>query len=214
LEKRALMRHNVPAMMRVIPVRVLVIDDDPAVCRKVAGWLRDAACDAVTFTDPVEGVAHARRAPPQVALVDLRLADTDGASVIAELRCAAESIRVIAMSAFPAAPQVIAAMRAGARDLLEKPIQQASLLEAVERQLAEAGVGVRTEEEFNQRLGARVRTVRTRADRTLAQIAELCGLTAAQLSEIELGKSGTSVWTLARICSALQTPFDRLLAGL
>jgi len=118
------------------------------------------------------------------------------------------------MSAFPDVPQVVAAMRAGARDLLEKPIQQPALLEAVERQLTELGLGIRSEPEFNRRLGARLRAVRTHAQRTLPEVAEASGLTVSRLSQIELGKTGTTLWALARICSALQTPLDKLLADL
>lgn len=201
-------------MMRIIPVRALVIDDEEAVCRRVGAWLREAACDVVTFTDPNQGLAHARQAPCQVALVDLRLAHADGLEVIARLRQAAPSTRVVAMCAFPEPRQVIAAVRAGARDLLEKPVQRETLLEALERQLAEIGLTARCEDEFNRRLGARIRAVRTQAERTLADVADKCGLTAAQLSQIELGKSGTTAWGLARICGALQTPMAELLRGL
>lgn len=201
-------------MMRIIPVRALIIDDEEAVGRRIAVWLREAAYDVVTFSAPAAGLEHAARAPCQVGLVDLRLAGADGTEIIAALRNAAPQMRIIAMSAFPETRQVIAAMRAGARDLLEKPIQRPALLEAVERQLAEVGVYARSEDEFNRRLGARVRAVRTEAKKTLADVAADCGLTVAQLSQIELGKSATSTWGLARIGSALQTPLERLLADL
>ena len=208
------MRDNGCAMMRLIPVRVLVIDDDDAVCRKAGGWLREAACDVVTFTSATEALAHAARAAGQVAFVDLHLAGADGVEVIATLRQSAPHMRVVALCAFPDPRQIIAAVRAGARDLLEKPIQREALLAALERQLAEVGVSVRSEEEFNRRLGARLRAVRTQAERTQADVAAECGVTVAQLSQIELGKSGTSTWGLARIAAALKTPLGELLAEL
>lgn len=208
------MRDNAAAMMRTIPVRVLVIDDDEAVGRRLGGWLREAGFDVTTFTRPGEGLAHAARAPGPVALVDLHLAGADGLETIASLRVVAPQTRVIALSAFPDVPQVVAAVRAGARDLLEKPIQRESLLAALDRQLAETGLHIRDEEDFNRRLGARLRTVRTERELTLGDVAERCGLTAAQLSQIELGKSATSTWSLARIAAALETPLDRLLASL
>ena len=167
-----------------------------------------------TFTEPAPGLEHAARAPCQVGLVDLRLAGADGLELIAAVRAAAPAMRLIAMSAFPDAHQVIAALRAGACDLLEKPVQRKALLEALERQLAETGITVRSEHEFNRRLGARIRAVRTQAELTLTDVAAQCGLTIAQLSQIELGKSATSSWTLARIGSALRTPLPKLLTGL
>lgn len=201
-------------MMRIIPVRILVIDDDDRVCRKVGAWLREWACDVLTYTNPAEGLAQAGRVPCHAGLVDLRLAGTDGVDVIATLRKIAPPMRVIAMSAFPDAAQVVAAMRAGARDLLEKPVQQPALQQALERQLAEVGITVRSEEEFNRRLGARIRAVRTRSEQTLAEVAGQCGLTAAQLSQIELGKSATTTWALGRICSALETPLGKFFHDL
>jgi DNA-binding NtrC family response regulator len=198
-------------MMHLIPVRALVIDDDDSVCRKVAGWLTEAAVDVVTFTDAAAGLGHAQNTFSRIALVDLRLPDADALEVIANLRRASPRSRIIAMTAFPEVAQVIAAIRAGARDILEKPIRPAALLAAIERQLGEVGVSVRSEEEYNRRLGTRIRAVRAEANLTLNDIASASGLTAAQLSHIELGKTATSTWTLARICSALNTPLSTLL---
>lgn len=200
-------------MLRTIPVRVLVIDDDESVCRKLGTWLREAGCDVVTLTDPVAGLDHAKRAPVPVAFVDLRLGTADGTEVVSRLRTVSPNVRVIALSAFPDVHQVISAVRAGARDLLDKPIQREALLTALDRQLVELGLHIRTEEEFNRRLGARLRAVRTQAELTLADVADKCGLTVAQLSHIELGKSATTTWSLARICGALNTPLDKMLSG-
>jgi DNA-binding NtrC family response regulator len=211
--KRAAPPQNA-RMMRVIPVRALIIDDDESVCRRLGDWLREAAYDVVTFTAADVGLAHTARAPAQIALVDLRMADQDGIGVVAALHEAAPKMRIIAMSAFPEPQQIIAAMRAGARDLLEKPIQRAPLLETLERQLAHGGIQIRSEQEFHRRLGARIRSLRMQSDRSLAEVASACGFTAAQLSQIELGRSGTSAWALARICGALEIPLDRLLGQL
>lgn len=203
-----------PIMLRTVPVRVLLIDDDPGVCRHAGQWLRAASYDAVTFTDPEEGLAHAAETTWLIALVDLRLNNIDGTEVLAKLHTLRPATRLIAITAFPDVAHVIAAMRTGARDLLEKPLQEASLLAAVGRQVIEAGIGMRNEQEFNQRLGARLRALRTQAERTLNDVADEAGLTAAQLSQIELGKSATSTWTLARLCSTLRVPLSRFWHGL
>jgi FixJ family two-component response regulator len=198
--------------MLLIPVRVLVIDDDDAVCRRLGSWLREAGCDAVTFTSAVEGLAHIARAACQVAYVDLRLAEGDGVAVIAALAKLPAPPRIVALGAFPDARQVIAAMRAGAADLLEKPVQREPLLAALEQQLAAAGLFPRSEEEFNRRLGARLRSLRAARERTLADVAGECGMTASQLSQIELGKCTATSWALARICGALRIPLQRAFA--
>ncbi len=198
-------------MMHLIPVRALVIDDDESVCRKLAGWLTEATVDVVTFTDAAAGLQHARNAFARIGLIDLRLPDVDSLELIEQLRRISPRTRVIGMTAFPDVAQVIAAVRAGARDILEKPIQLPAVLAAIERQLGESGTCVRSEDEYNRRLGSRIRAVRAEANLTLSEIAAASGLTAAQLSHIELGKTATSTWTLARICSALNRPLTAIL---
>ncbi|MFH1747994.1 MAG: response regulator [Planctomycetota bacterium] len=201
-------------MMRLVPVHVLVIDDDDAVCRKVGAWLSEAGYNVATFTDPAAGRAHAEKVASRVALLDLRLPGVEGAELIETFRDSFPRTRVLVLAAFPEPAELIAAVRAGARDVLEKPVQQATLLAALERQVVDLGIGVRSEEEFNQRLGARLRALRGAADRTLGDVADAGGLSSAQLSHIELGKTGTSTWSLARICGALGKPLAELLEDL
>jgi DNA-binding XRE family transcriptional regulator len=99
-------------------------------------------------------------------------------------------------------------------DLLEKPLQEPLVAAAVERQLAALGVAARSEEDFNRRLGARIRALRVHAQRTLAEVADEIGLSTAQMSQIELGKTSTTNWNLARICAALNTRLDSFYEGL
>jgi DNA-binding NtrC family response regulator len=197
--------------MKIIPVRVLVLDDDESVCRRVSTLLNEAAYDVVTFTDAAEALAQAPALRCQVVMVDLRMPGHDEAELIRRLQAAVPQALLIGMAAFPELPQVLAAIRAGARDVLEKPIQAEPLFATLERLLAETGVVARREADYNRWLGGRLRAARSAGNLTLQDVAELAGLTSAQLSQIELGKTGTSVWTLARIASALRKSLPELL---
>lgn len=203
-------RSKMPTMAARIRIRVLIVDDEDAVCRRLRGWLEPRLFEVSTFQRGEEAIAYAARVPHEIALVDLRMSGMDGVQVIHALRGARPQTIAVAMAAFPEAPQVLAAVRAGAADLLEKPVQEPALLRLIDAQLARAGVVARDEAEFNRRLGQRVRLARQSADRTLEQVAEACGVSAAQISQIELGKTATTTWTLARICAALHVPLDRL----
>jgi DNA-binding NtrC family response regulator len=204
------MADNATIMRDRIRVRTLVIDDDETVCRRVSGWLDAQGHEVATFTDPRAGVEYAGRDACDLALVDLRLPDGDGVEVIERLHEVSPPTRVVAMSAFPQADQVRRAIRAGARDLIEKPIQRLMLLRALQRQLTEIGIPARTEAQFNERLGARLRRLREEARRTQRELAESVGITPAQLSQIELGKTATTTWTLARISGALKVPLAQV----
>ena len=197
-----------------INVRALVIDDDDATCRRISDWLEAESFDVAAFTDPSLGVLHASRHGCDVALVDLRMPNVSGPDVIAMVCRNSPQARVLAMTAFPENDQILKAREAGARDLIEKPIQAPQLFEALARQLSELGISSRTEVDFNRKLGARLREIRQGADKTQSDIAHAAGITPAQLSQIELGKTATSTWTLARICNALRINLSSLFQGL
>jgi FixJ family two-component response regulator len=187
-------------------IRILILDDESAVARRLRDTLDHAGYDAVSFTDADEALVNAARVSYAVALVDLRMPGRDGAEIIAELRQLSWAPSCIAMTAFPEVPQLVAAMRGGAADLLTKPIQDANLIEVVERALARHGVVASSETDFNTRLGRRLRNLRQQRDRTIQDVAVESGISPAQLSQIELGRNATTTWTLARICAALRVP--------
>lgn len=201
-------------MEKTIPIRAYVIDDDESVCKRLHDWLLEERFQVLTFTNPGAAVEHAAQTPCELALVDLRMPEVDGVDVIASLCRAAPTVRVIAMTAFPEPEQVDRAMRYGARDLLEKPIERQALLQRMNRQLAEIGVPERLERQFNRRLGARLRALRTESNRSQQDLALMANITAAQLSQIERGKTATTTWTLARLCGALRVPLDTFFARL
>jgi FixJ family two-component response regulator len=204
------MPDNAAVMKARIRVCTLLIDDDETVRRRVSGWLDAEGYEVAAFTDPQAGLEHAERDPCELALVDLRMPDVDGVDVITRLREASPMTRVVAVSAFPQPDQVRRAVRAGARDLIEKPMQRSALLRALQRQLEEIGIPARTEAQLNERLGARLRQLREQARRTQRELAASVGITPAQLSQIELGKTATTTWTLARIGAALKVPLNVL----
>lgn len=193
-------------MKRCIAVRTLVIDDDESVCRRLVGWLNDASYEVSWHIRTEEALAEAVRRPPTLALVDLRLPDADGLEVVSRVASGGPTVRVIGMSAFPDEGLVRSAFAAGARDVLCKPIQQSDLLHALERQLIDLGLCYRTETEFNQRLGARLRGLRVGLRRSVTEVAKSSGISTAQLSQIERGRNAASTWTLARISHTLNVP--------
>ena len=201
-------------MKSKITTRTLVIDDDPGVCRSVAVWLSEADHDVTTFTDPQAGLAFGLENPCHVALIDLRMPAVDGTELIQTLSREAPDVRVVAMTAFPESDQVENAFRSGARELIEKPIEPELLRTTVDRQLAELGIAGNTQTQFQLRLGQRLRELRTERKLTLQDVAKSAAITPAQLSQIELGRNGTSAWTLARIAGVLRCPLRVLFEGI
>src|SRR3989304_3477911 len=87
------------------------------------------------------GGAAARAAAVDVVLLDLRLPDRDGISVLKELKAALPEVRVLILTAYPTSESAIEALRHGADDFLLKPFRSEEGLHAVRRACAARGGG-------------------------------------------------------------------------
>lgn len=67
---------------------------------------------------------------------------------------------------------------------------------------------------YYRAIGQRIRQLRHGQKVTLRWLALRANLTAAQISQVELGKNAASVWALARIARALGVGLAELLSGL
>ncbi len=111
---------------------VMVVDDHPIWRDAVARDLADDGFDVVATAD---GVASARRRAgavrPDVVLMDMRLADGDGAEATAAVLEVSPGSRVLVLSASGERDDVLQAVKAGATGYLVKSASRTELAEAV-----------------------------------------------------------------------------------
>jgi len=67
---------------------------------------------------------------------------------------------------------------------------------------------------LNKTIGKRVRKERQGKELTIREVADHTGLTASQLSQVELGKNAASIAALVRIAKALRVRPAHLLSDL
>ena len=109
-------------------VRVLVVDDDPAVLDSLERALRieGYAVDAVAAG--FEALDHQRSDPADAVVLDLRLPDLDGLEVCRRLRADGNRTAVLMLTARDAVGERVAGLDAGADDYLVKPFALDELL--------------------------------------------------------------------------------------
>ena len=114
---------------------VLVCDDDPSVRRVVAGLLAQRGYRTVPAASGAEAVELAARERPDVILLDLLMPDMSGWATAAALKERPETreIPIVVASALPAEGEEPVP---GTDVRVEKPFDEASLFEALERALA------------------------------------------------------------------------------
>jgi len=195
-------------------IKVMVVDDDPSVCKTVGLLLEDHGYRPRTFTDGEKALQAADEESCQVALVDLRMPKIDGVDLVGRLKEIDPRMAVIVMTAYPDLDSATETMRRGASDYISKPFKQDELIAAVERACQKLGLIYTSEQELNKLIGQRIRAERLRQNLTLRQLSDRTDLTTSQLSQVELGKNAASIWALARISNALGLRLSVVLSGL
>jgi DNA-binding NtrC family response regulator len=195
-------------------IKVMVVDDDPAICKTVELLLQEHGYAPRTYTDPEEAIETAKKESFQIALVDLRMPVMDGVDVVEKIKDIDEDTSCIVMTAYPDLDSATETMRRGSCDYIAKPFKKEDLVAAVDRACQRMGIIYTNETELNRLIGQRIRQQRLSRNLTLRQLSDRTDLTTSQLSQVELGKNAASIWALARISNSFGLQVSELLNGL
>lgn len=119
-------------------VRLLVVDDHPVVRQGLRTFLETRSDFEVVGEagDGETAVAEAARLRPDVILMDLAMPGVDGLEAIGRIRVADPAARILVLTSFASADQVLPALRAGAAGYLLKdaaPAEVEAAIRAVHR---------------------------------------------------------------------------------
>lgn len=152
-------------------VRLLVVDDDVAIARQLAGGLAAAGFQVVTANDAEAAIRQSALTPPDVAIVDLGMPDVAGFAVIRHLKqMQGPAVHVIVLTGQDDEPSRTEAFDAGTDDYVLKPIGMAEIRRRV-------SAAVR-----NQRAYVQVRLEKEAAERRLVYGQEASALLAHDLN--------------------------------
>jgi DNA-binding NtrC family response regulator len=113
--------------------RILVIDDEPAVCRSCARMLRAEGCKVDTREDPQRGLEAAVAGNYDVILLDLIMPGLHGLELLKTLRSSGVPAEVIIITGHATIQTAVDAMREGAADYVCKPFSPGELKVVLER---------------------------------------------------------------------------------
>lgn len=108
---------------------LLVIDDEPFVRDSLTAYLEESGYQVFGAGDVREGLELFNRLQPDVVLLDLKMPDGGGLSLLKELDQHPADTPVIVISGTGVISDVVQALRYGASDYLTKPIADMEVLE-------------------------------------------------------------------------------------
>lgn len=114
---------------------VFIVDDEQDMRAALVRLFRTAEIEAVPFADPESFLAAVRPDWTGCILLDVRMPGMDGLTVQAQLRARSIALPIVFLTGAADVPIAVRAMHAGAADFLEKPFDNATLVQCVRRAL-------------------------------------------------------------------------------
>ncbi len=100
---------------------VLIVDDDKPFANRLSRAMESRGFDVRVAETVQDGLAMIKSAPPNYAVVDMRLGDGNGLDVIALLKSLKPDARAIVLTGYGNIATAVTAVKLGAVDYLAKP---------------------------------------------------------------------------------------------
>ncbi len=180
--------------------KILVIDDDRSICESLELYLSEEGYEVHTALTGTDGLNRFVKVQPDLVILDIRLPDIDGFTVLEELREDDEDVKVIMITAFHDMDTTIRAMKAGAFDYIHKPINidelEVSLQKALKTLETEKKIdGLLTEPSRDYKVGDIIGSTRAMRDifKTIGVVSQ------SRATVLIQGESGTGKELIAKV---------------
>jgi len=115
------------------PIKVAVIDDDAPMRTALVRLIKSASIEATAFSSAREFLDDPVHRQVDCAVTDMRMPDVDGLKLQEELNKTLPHLSIVFITGHGNVPMSVEAMKGGAVDFLEKPVDGEALLAAIHR---------------------------------------------------------------------------------
>jgi DNA-binding NtrC family response regulator len=199
--------------IEVPSVRILIVDDDKAICDFMQSLLEKDGFVVKTLSDPTLVEDEVRQGDYHVLILDLMMPKLDGIEVLKKVRAIDSDIAVVIFTAHPNLDSAVASMKLDAVDYIKKPFNVDEFREVLARVMKKKGLARTPEEQLHKIIGDTIRTMRKEKELTLKQMSRRTGLSISLLSQIERAESSPSISSLYKIAIALDSKIQDLFGN-
>jgi DNA-binding NtrC family response regulator len=189
---------------------ILLVEDKDSLRRVLRLTLENAGYTVAEAVDARAALNEIATSRHRLVLTDLRMPNGSGLDVLRAARSADPDVPVIVMTAFGSIDEAVQAMKDGAHDFLQKPVDSNHLLLLVERALEQASLrteNVLLREEWSRRYG--FPRIIGEADVVKRTGAETQRVAQTEATVLLLGESGTGKELFARAVHHLSPRRDK-----
>ena len=192
---------------------ILVIDDDASIVETLDLYLTEEGYNVRTALTGTDGLNKYVQEPSDVVILDIRLPDVDGFSVLEDLKEENENAKVIMITAFHDMETTINAMKGGAFDYIHKPVNVDELDLAIKKALKSLEMekkidGLLMEPSRNFRVGDIIGT-----GNEMREIFKTIGIVSKSRTTVLIqGESGTGKELIAKVIHNNTSPDEPFIA--
>jgi two-component system response regulator FixJ len=110
---------------------ILIIDDDAAVCSSLTSVLATYGFEAKSFTTARSAIEKLPDIACDCVVLDVRMPDMDGLTALKLIQSTATHLPVIMITGHADVPMAVQAMKLGAADFIEKPVDDEELVGSI-----------------------------------------------------------------------------------
>lgn len=118
--------------------RILILDDEQPLLQSLSMELKRGGHECLLAETGQEAMQHLTETSPDLAILDMQLPDMSGMVVLRRLRAELPEVPVIVITAYASVDTAVEAMKEGALDYIEKPLDLEEISLVVERELTNA----------------------------------------------------------------------------
>jgi two-component system response regulator RegA len=121
---------------------ILVVDDDTTFCTVLSEAFAERGYDVVVAHDIQSGIASAKTAEPEYAVIDLRIGQDSGLNMVASLHRLDENTRIVMLTGYASVATAVEAIKLGAVHYLTKPANADEILAALHKDEGDTSIPV------------------------------------------------------------------------
>ena len=199
-----------PSELQLPAVKILIVDDDRAICEYMQTLLERDGYAVKTMSDPTTIEDEVKNGGYHLIILDLMMPKLDGIEVLRRIRKLDSDIAVVIFTGFPNLESAVASMKLDAVDYIKKPFNVDEFREVLGRVMRKKGLARSPEEQLYRVIGDTIRNLRKEKDLTLKQMSRRTNLSVSLLSQIERAESSASISSLYKIATALESRIQDL----
>jgi DNA-binding response OmpR family regulator len=186
-------------------MRILIVDDDKAICDYMQTLLERDGYQVKTTSDPTIVIQELKKQDYHLVILDLMMPKRDGIEVLREIRKHDKDVAVVIFTGYPNLDTAVASMKLEAVDYIKKPFNVDEFRAVITRVMRKKGLSLTPEEELHKVIGETIRNYRKELNLTLKQMSRRTGLSVSLLSQIERAETSASISSLYKIAVGLGT---------